>query len=88
MNDMFFDCGNFENIDISRFDISQVTDMGYLIYSFSNFKSLDLSNFGTSSVTNISNKVSFYYHIYPNSMKKTRAINVTKYMKIIIHLFS
>ena len=55
-NNMFKNCYNITEIDLSKFDTSQITDMGYMFYmyywyyEFSSLTSLDLSNFNTSQV--------------------------------------
>ena len=54
MSQMFDNCINLSNLDLSSFDTfdtSQVTDMSYMFYDCSNLTSLDVSGFDTSKVT-------------------------------------
>ena len=44
---------NILKLDLSSFDISKVTNMGYMFYNISNPTTLDLSNFDTSQVTDM-----------------------------------
>ena len=50
---MFHGCSSLESIDLSNFNTSKVTDMGYMFYYCSSLKSIDLSNFDTSKVTDM-----------------------------------
>ena len=50
---MFFDCSDITAIDLSNFDTSNVTNMGYMFSKCSLLSSLNLSNFNTSKVTNM-----------------------------------
>lgn len=52
---MFCWCYALTNINLSHFDTSNVTDMGWLFYYCTSLKSIDLSNFDTSNVTNMQN---------------------------------
>ena len=44
---------NILKLDLSSFDTSKVTNMGYMFYNISNLATLDLSNFDTSHVTDM-----------------------------------
>ena len=44
---------NILEIDLSNFDTSKVTDMGWMFHGMSNLTTLDLSNFDTSKVTDM-----------------------------------
>ena len=44
---------NILKLDLSSFDTSKVTNMGYMFYNISNPTTLDLSNFDTSQVTDM-----------------------------------
>ena len=44
---------NILEIDLSNFDTSKVTDMGYMFYGMSSLTTLNLSNFDTSKVTDM-----------------------------------
>ncbi|MBE6158788.1 MAG: BspA family leucine-rich repeat surface protein [Firmicutes bacterium] len=46
----FLGFGNVEDIDLSLFDTSKVTNMGDMFYGMSSLTNLDLSNFDTSKV--------------------------------------
>mgnify|MGYP000970920186 CR=1 FL=1 len=48
---MFEECSKYTSFDLSNFDTSKVTDMGYMFYGCSSLTSLDLSSFNTSNVT-------------------------------------
>ena len=50
---LFKDCKDITEIDLSNFDSSQVDNMESMFYKCSNLISLDLSNFNTSSVTSM-----------------------------------
>ena len=52
-NHMFVYMFNLTTINLSNFDTSQVTDMGYMFSSIRNLTTIDLSNFDTSKVTNM-----------------------------------
>ena len=56
IDNLFKDCSNIIEIDLSNFDSLQVVNMGYMFYGCSNLTFLNLSNFNTSSVTTMSNK--------------------------------
>ena len=49
-NSMFKECLNIIEIDLSKFDTSNVIDMGWMFESCSLLSSLDVSNFNTSKV--------------------------------------
>ena len=48
---MFENCKDIVEIDLSHFDASHVTDMGYMFYCYSSLTSINFVNFDTSSVT-------------------------------------
>ena len=50
---MFSDNRNLENIDVSGFNTSKVTDMTGMFARCMKIKELDLSNFNTTNVTNM-----------------------------------
>ncbi|MGL5900010.1 MAG: BspA family leucine-rich repeat surface protein, partial [Lactobacillaceae bacterium] len=54
MSDMFRQCSNLTNLDLSKFDTSNVTNMSDMFLGCSNLTNLDLSKFDTSNVTNMS----------------------------------
>ncbi|EMK1433733.1 BspA family leucine-rich repeat surface protein, partial [Listeria monocytogenes] len=51
MYNMFNRCSALEELDVSHFDTSSVTNMSYMFYDNRNLEVLDVSNFDTSSVT-------------------------------------
>ena len=53
LSNMFYDCKNLEQVDLSDLDTSNVTDMSYMFGLCSSLSSLDLSGFDTSSVTDM-----------------------------------
>ena len=53
MSYMFCECIGLTSLDVSKFDTSQVTNMGSMFYSCSRLTSLDVSKFDTSQVTNM-----------------------------------
>ena len=50
---IFRQCEDITEIDLSNFDTSEVTDMSNMFYGCSSLTSLNLSNFNTSNVTNM-----------------------------------
>ena len=50
LNNMFRDCDSIIEIDLSKFNTSQINDMSYMFYNCSSLVSLNLSNFDTSRV--------------------------------------
>ena len=55
---MFKDCWDITEIDLSYFDTSKVTNMKYMFYGCSLLISLNLSNFNTSQVKEMNNMFS------------------------------
>ena len=53
MSNMFYDCWDLTNLDLSHFDTSQVTDMTGMFADCYNLTSLDVSHFNTSQVTDM-----------------------------------
>ena len=47
---MFWGCNALRSIDVSSFDTSKVTDMGYMFAGCWNVSSLEITNFNTSKV--------------------------------------
>ncbi len=48
LNDMFRDCINITEIDLSKFDTSIVTRMSAMFYNCKSLKKVDFSNFNSS----------------------------------------
>ena len=54
MDDMFYNCGSLESVDISHFNTENVTSMARTFLGCSSLKSLDVSRFDTEHVTDMS----------------------------------
>jgi len=52
MSYLFFADSNLKNIDLSSFDVSEVTDMSYMFYATS-LESINLSGWNASKCTNM-----------------------------------
>lgn len=50
---MFYDCCNLVNVDLSKFDTSAVTNMGWMFCNSPSIISLDFSSFNTQNVTDM-----------------------------------
>ena len=50
---MFEGCSRLTSLDVSKFDTSNVTNMGSMFYNCSSLTNLDLRSFNTSKVTTI-----------------------------------
>tara|TARA_R110000751_G_scaffold300605_1_gene412440 strand:- start:628 stop:1866 length:1239 start_codon:yes stop_codon:yes gene_type:complete len=50
MYQMFIECLSLTSLDLSSFDTSSVTDMGYMFYGCANLVTVDVSGFDTPSV--------------------------------------
>ena len=48
---MFYNCSSLISLNISNFDTSKVSNMGYMFYNCNGLISLDISNFYTPEVT-------------------------------------
>ena len=53
MNNMFYNCSQLSDIDLSHFDTGRVTDMGGMFMQCSSLTTLDLTSFSTAAVTNM-----------------------------------
>ena len=53
MSGMFQDCNSLISLDLSNFNISNVTNMPYMFLRCNSLTSLDLSGWDTSNVTNM-----------------------------------
>ena len=53
MEQMFFWCGNLKNLDVSKWEVGNVKDMGGMFMACRNLKNLDVSRWNTSNVTNM-----------------------------------
>lgn len=59
MSGMFCNCESLSELDVSRFDTSNVTDMSDMFSICAYLNSLDVSGFDTSNVTDM--RFMFYY---------------------------
>ncbi|HHH7046514.1 TPA: BspA family leucine-rich repeat surface protein, partial [Listeria monocytogenes] len=62
MSSMFAACNSLEELDVSNFDTSSVTNMKYMLSGL-HLKKLDVSNFDTSSVTNMYGMFAYCYNL-------------------------
>ena len=53
MSDMFYDCSNLAELDVTHFNTANVTDMSSMFGFCSGLTSLDVTNFNTANVTNM-----------------------------------
>ena len=74
---MFYYSSGFTSLDLSSFDTSNVTNMGYMFYYMYKLTSLDLSSFDTSNVTNISYMFAYSYKIETLKLNNASFGNVT-----------
>lgn len=51
---MFYGCSALENIDVSNFNTSNVTNMSYMFYDCRKVKTLDVANWDTGNVKDMS----------------------------------
>ena len=56
---MFKQCSSLTTLNLSSFNIINITDMRYMLYNCSCLTSLDLSNFNNKNVKYMSN---MFYH--------------------------
>ena len=70
MKDLFYECSSLKELDISKFNTDNVTDMSYMFYNCSSLKRLNISNFNTGNVTNMS-----YMFYNCSSLKKLEISN-------------
>ena len=59
MRTMFQKCKEIEYLDLSNFDTSNVTDMGWMFWGCNNLKSLNLLNFELNNNCNTQNMFDF-----------------------------
>ena len=60
MGSMFAGCENLQNLDVSNFDTSKVTDMGDMFAGCDKIERLDVSHFDTRMVKNMHGSLSKY----------------------------
>ena len=63
MSEMFFQCSSLTNLDLSKFDTSEVTDMSYMFSDCNSLTSIDVSTFNTRKVTDMSYMFGGYYDV-------------------------
>ena len=54
MSEMFYDCGELTELDVTNFDTSKVTDMSGMFHQCWSLTELDVTNFDTTNVTDMS----------------------------------
>ena len=54
MNKMFYQCNSLQSLDLSNWNVSNLTDMSFMFYECESLQSLDLSNWDVSNVANMS----------------------------------
>ena len=55
MNELFYNCENLKQIDLSYFDTRNVINMSGIFYGCKNLEYIDLKTFYTNKVTNLNN---------------------------------
>ena len=50
---MFYYCSSLKELDVSKFNTTNVTDMNHMFSGCSSLKELNLNNFNTNNVTNM-----------------------------------
>ena len=78
MEDMFYNCYNLTDIDVSGFDTSEVTDMSQMFRSCEKLKSLDLSNFDTSKVKDMGYMFYDCWELASLNVSNFKGINSTR----------
>lgn len=73
---MFYGCRDLENVDISKLNTSNVTDMNNMFYACY-AEELDVSNFKTSNVTNMNNMFEYCVNITSLDVSNFDISNVT-----------
>ena len=54
INNLFYDCCNLTNLNLTNFNTKYVNNMSYMFFNCKSLKHLNLSNFTTKNVTNMS----------------------------------
>ena len=73
---MFYYCNKLNEIDLSKFDSSLVTDMHKMFYLCQDLNSLDLTSFNTSNVQNMSYMFSYCRNLYSLKLSSFNTFNV------------
>jgi surface protein len=74
---MFANCLNLLNLDVSKFNTSNVTDMGSMFSKCEKLESIDLSNWNTSKVTDMSTMFSNCKNLLSLDLSNWNTSNVT-----------
>ena len=77
MNYYFYNFSDAVSIDLSAFNLSNVTDMEGIFWDCRSLTSLDVSNFDTSSVTNMSRMFQGCYRLTNLNVSNFDTLNVT-----------
>lgn len=77
MSNMFSNCPNLTNLDLSSFNTSNVTSMARMFTYCSNLTSLNLSGFNTSNVTDMSDMFSYCSNLTSLNIRNFDMSNVS-----------
>ena len=79
---------NILKLDLSSFDTSKVTNMGYMFYNISNPTTLDISNFDTSQVRSMRSMFSAMYNLTTLNLTSFDTSKVTNMGYMFSAMFS
>ena len=85
---MFQSCRGLQQLDISNFDTSLVTNMSQMFDSCYYLNQLDLSSFNTSSVTNMSHMFASCYRLQSLDLSSFNTSSVTNMMSMFSGCYS
>lgn len=74
---LFWGCSNLNNVDLSAFDTSKVTDMSAMFANCSNLNVLDVTNLDTSKVVNMSGMFTHCNNLNVIDVSRLDTSNVT-----------
>ena len=74
-----------EEIDLSRIDTSEMTDMSYMFSNLTNLKSINLSNWNTTNVTNMSGMFDNCLSLSTLDLSSFDFTNVTNISNMLCH---
>ena len=79
---MFMAAKSIQNLDLSSFDTSNVTDMNAMFSSMYSIESLDISNFNTQKVTDMNNMFSMMIELTTLDISNFDTRNVTNFQSM------
>ena len=79
---------NILKLDLSSFDTSKVTNMGYMFYNISNPTTLDISNFDTSHVTDMGAMFAYMSSLFTLNLSNFNTSQVTDMESMFAHMSS